>query len=486
LVQNTGLDTAAHFTPQFISEFKYKTMFFSRKRSNYAIFLLFIACLPDEQFQLPINRVEAVEMKANSSLKAVKGALEQSDKRIYTFEPEDKAVISGFVISSDEAGNFYKTLILQDKIENPDHGIAVKIDKRSYYSKYNFGRKIFIKLAGLSITQQNGYYELGYLNRGSVMDIPEPLLDQFLIRDRKSEMIVSRKIRIEEVSDQMINTYVEMDGLQFSKEALGKTFSGEGFDRYNGERVLEQCDQLSRFFLYTSTFADFGSVLLPEEKFHIKAVLSRDYYTDQIILILNDPAFLLPEATERCDPDYYTCQNLAESGSQIVYMEDFEDFKSTADIENHGWINRNINFGNGRFKKRTADENSFLQVSAYNTSENVMDIWLVSPEIDLDSSANEILTFKSRATFEEGRILSVWLCNEVSDDPIANCSWQLLDVIIDDGSRDGSNKEFMSSGPVDLGCIEGKIYLAFRYQGSDPGTTTTYDIDQIMITGNKP
>jgi hypothetical protein len=74
----------------------------------------------------------------------------------------------------------------------------------------------------------------------------------------------------------------------------------------------------------------------------------------------------------------------------------------------------------------------------------------------------------------------------VSDDPIANCSWQLLDVIIDDGSRDGSNKEFMSSGPVDLGCIEGKIYLAFRYQGSDPGTTTTYDIDQIMITGNKP
>ena len=114
-----------------------------------------------------------------------------------------------------------------------------------------------------------------------------------------------------------------------------------------------------------------------------------------------------------------------------------------------------------------------------------MDTWLVSPAIDLDRSENETLTFKSRATFEEGRILSVWLCNDVSDDPIVKGSWHLLDVVIDDGSRDGSNKDFISSGPVDLDCIKGKIHLAFRYQGSDPGMTTTYDIDQIMITGNE-
>lgn len=461
-------------------------MIFIRKRFYYAILFLFMACLPNEQFELPVNLAEAVEIKANSSFKAVKSALEQSDKRIYTFSAEDKAVISGFVISSDEAGNFYKTLILQDESENPNHGIAVKIDMRSYYAKYNFGRKIFIKLAGLSITENNGYYELGYLNRESVTNIPESLLDQFLIRSEKSEMMLPRRIMIEEISDQMINTYVELNGLQFPKESLGKSFAGEGSDRYNGERVLEQCDQLNRSFLYTSTFADFRSVLLPEGKFHMKAVLSRDYYADQIILILNDPAFLSVDHTQRCDPHYYSCQNHGEAGSQIVYREDFENFKSTADIVNQGWINRNINFGNGKFKKRTSNENSFLQVSAYNTGENVMDVWLVSPAIDLDKSKDEILTFKSRATFEEGRILSVWLCNEISDDPIAKGNWQLLDVIIDDGSRDGSNKDFISSGPVDLDCIEGEIYLAFRYQGSDPGTTTTYDIDQIMITGNKP
>lgn len=459
---------------------------FNRKPPYYTLLLFFMACLPNEQFELPFNPDETLDIKANSSFKAVKSALEQSEKSIYTFDADDIAVISGFVISSDEAGNFYKTLILQDEIENPNHGIAVKIDMRSYYAKYNFGRKIFIKLAGLSITEQNGYYELGYLIRGLVMDIPEPLLDQFLIRSPTSELIVPKKIRIEEITDHMINTYVEMNGLQFSRDALGKSFAGEGFDRYNGERVLEQCDQLNRTFLYTSTFADFRSVLLPEGKFHMKAVLSRDYYTDQTILILNDPAFLSPDVAQRCDPDYYTCQNRAEAGGQIVFREDFENFKSTADIENHGWINRNMNFGNGKFKKRTADENSFLQVSAYNTGESVMDIWLVSPAIDLDRSENETLTFKSRATFEEGRALSLWLCNDVSDDPVANGSWKLIDVSIDDGSRDGSNKDFISSGPIDLDCMEGKIFLAFRYQGSDPGITTTYDIDQIMITGNDP
>ncbi len=460
-------------------------MLFSRKGSFYVILFLFMACLPNEEFELPVNMTEDVDIEANSSIKAVKSALEQSNNRIYTFSPDDRAVIVGFVISSDEAGNFYKTLILQDEVENPNHGLAVKIDMRSYFVKYNFGRKIFIKLAGLSITEQNGYYELGYLNRSAVMDIPESLLDQFLIRSETTEMIEPRKIRIESITDQMINTYVELNGLQFSKDALGKSFAGERFDRYNGERVLEQCDQLNRSFLYTSTFADFRSALLPEGKFHIQAVLSRDYYTDQIILILNDPAFLLSDASERCDPDYYTCDNISESGSYNVYSEDFENFKSTTDIMNQGWINRNVNFGNGKFKKRTANENSFLQVSAYNTGENIMDVWLVSPVIDLDGSENEILTFKSRATFEEGRTLSVWICNELSDDPVAKGAWQLLDVIIDDGSRDGSNKDFISSGPVDLDCIKGKIHLAFRYQGSDPGATTTYDIDQIMITGNE-
>lgn len=448
-----------------------------------AIVIMFYGCIPENDFSLPVILPDHTEILANSNIKATINALKQSEEKTYTFSENDNAIIEGFVISSDEAGNFYKTMIIQDKIENPEYGIVVLIDKKAYYTKYNFGRKIYIKLSGLSIIEEKGQYQLGYMKANEMINIPDALLDHYIIRSQTTEEILAREIRLEEISDQMINTYVKITDLQFSKDALGKTFASENFDRYNGERIMEQCDNLVKSFLFTSTFSDFRSNLLPLERFHISAVLTKDYYSDKIVLILNDPSFLISDDSNRCDPNFYECDNEVEFGNTVVYYEDFEGFKSSADIEERGWFNINVNFGNGKFKKRSAYENSFLQVSAYNSGDNVMDVWLVSPSIDLEKTENERLTFNTRATFEEGRILSVWVCSDFNGN-VEMASWQLLDVIISDGTRDGSNKKFKNSGGVDLGCLEGKVNLGFRYLGSDPGVSTTYDLDNILIMGD--
>ena len=440
-------------------------------------------CIPENDFTLPMIHPGDAEVLANSNIKATINALKQSEEKTYTFSQNDNAIIEGFVISSDEAGNFYKTMIIQDKIEDPDYGIVALIDMKAYYTKYNFGRKIFIKLSGLTIKEEKGQYLLGYLNENKMTNIPDALLDDFIIRSQTTEEILAREIRMEEISDQLINTYVKITDLQFSKDALGKTFASENFDRYNGERIIEQCDNLIKSFLFTSTFSDFRSNLLPQEKFHISAVLTKDYYADKIVLILNDPSFLISNDTDRCDPNFYDCYNEEEIGNTVVYYEDFEGFKSSSEIEERGWFNINVNYGNGKFKKRSADEHSFLQVSAYNSGDNVMDVWLVSPSIDLEKTENERLTFNTRATFEEGRILSVWVCSDFNGN-IEMASWQLLDVMISDGTRDGSNKEFKNSGKIDLGCLNGKVNLGFRYLGSDPGVSTTYDLDNILIIGD--
>jgi len=448
-----------------------------------AIVISFYGCIPENDFSLPVILPGDTEVIANSNIKATINALKQSDEKTYTFSQNDNAIIEGFVISSDEAGNFYKTMIIQDKIENPDYGIVVLIDMKAYYTKYNFGRKIYIKLSGLSIKEEKGQYQLGYLNTNEMTNIPESLLDHFIIRSKTTEEILAREISLEEISGQMINTYVKITDLQFSKDALGKTFASENFDRYNGERIIEQCDNLVQSFLFTSTFSDFRANLLPQDRFHISAVLNKDYYSDKIVLILNDPSFLISEDTGRCDPNFYECYNEEEIGNAVVYYEDFEGFKSSSEIEEKGWFNINVNFGNGKYKKRSAAENSFLQVSAYNSGDNVMDVWLVSPSIDLEKTENERLTFNTRATFEEGRILSVWVCNDFNGN-VAMASWQLLDVMISDGTRDGSNREFKNSGEVNLGCLNGKVNIGFRYLGSDPGVSTTYDLDNILIIGD--
>jgi len=166
-----------------------------------------------------------------------------------------------------------------------------------------------------------------------------------------------------------------------------------------------------------------------------------------------------------------------------IHCQDFERLKSTKDIDKIGWQNINKNFGNGRFRKRSADENGFLQISAYDSNEYVMEVWLVSPVIELDKSRDEYLTFDIRATFEEGTLLTVWFSNDDTDD-IHQASWHQLDIKIPVGSRDGSNKEFTGTNAFQLDCLEGSIRLAFKYTGSDPGASTTYDLDNILILGD--
>ena len=109
-----------------------------------------------------------------------------------TFDSNDQSIIEGFVISSDESGNFYKVLVIQDNFENPTSGIEILIDLKKYYNKYNFGRKIFIQMAGLSVSNDEGKYKIGYNSRNEVENIPEDLLDEFIIRSTQTKIIIPK------------------------------------------------------------------------------------------------------------------------------------------------------------------------------------------------------------------------------------------------------------------------------------------------------
>ena len=454
------------------------------KSTLLAIFLTCPACLQEPGIEIPIPEDSSVGISVTSDIGRAINSFEQSEKEIYTFDADDHIAVEAFVISSDEAGNFYKTLVVQDQPENPTHGLELKIDRRSYYSKYNFGRKLFLKLAGLSMQQENGKYVLGYLSGGSLVDIPESLLDEFIFRSLETVEIIPLKISLEEVTKSMINIFVALDQIQFIRQDLGKSFAAEAYDRYNGIRMVEQCDNLARSYLFTSVYANFRSNLVPGKKFDLSAVMSSDYYSREINLILNSPDNLTQSEEERCDPVFFECPEGAEDENKdIIFYENFDGLKSTKDIDKIGWQNVNTNFGNGRFRKRSADENGFLQISAYDSNEYVMEVWLVSPVIELDKSTDEYLTFDVRTTFEEGTLLTVWFSTDDTDD-IHGASWHQLDIKIPVGSRDGSNKEFTGTSAFQLDCLEGSIRLAFRYTGSDPGASTTYDLDNILILGD--
>jgi hypothetical protein len=445
----------------------------------------FLGCIEPQEISVTDIAIAEPEISETSSITGVVSAYKQSELATHTFDKDDKTVISCYVISSDEAGNFYKTLVVQDLAENPSNGLEIKIDLRSYYTKYNFGRKLYINFAGLSMTEVNGKFIVGYQVRDMLEAIPTALLDKFIVRSIETVEIVPQSIDLKDFSGNMINRFIELKDVQFLESDLGKSFASEAYDKFNGERIIEQCNTLAKTYLFTSTYSDFSSYLLPSETFHLLGILSSDYYSGSINLTLNSPEDLTLTNDQRCDPIRFECEDMAEEGGRkVIFYEDFESLKTTTDIGKIGWKNINVNFGNERFRKRSRNENSFVQVSAYDSNEYVMDVWLISPEIDLSGLKEAYFSFDTRATFEEGSVLTVWFSTDFIDD-INESSWHQLRGDISIGSRDGSNAVFLNSGSIPIGCIQEKIHVGFRYLGADPGVSTTYDLDNVLVLGSE-
>ena len=67
-------------------------------------------------------------------------------------------IIKGRVVSSDETGNIYKSLVIQDETA----ALALSINQNSLYTTYRIGQEIVINATGMYIGKYNGLQQLGY------------------------------------------------------------------------------------------------------------------------------------------------------------------------------------------------------------------------------------------------------------------------------------------------------------------------------------
>lgn len=75
---------------------------------------------------------------------------------------EDNIWIKGKVISSDQSGNIYNEMYIQDGTnENNGSAITLKLGKGSLYNEYPVGTWVYVKCAGLTLGAYNGMLQLG-------------------------------------------------------------------------------------------------------------------------------------------------------------------------------------------------------------------------------------------------------------------------------------------------------------------------------------
>ena len=146
---------------------------------------------------------------------------------------------------------------MQDSPENPTAGIEVKINNSSLSETYEVGRKVYIKLEGLTVQyldgqsndptataneQQLGKFSLGYgINKFNDVDlIPSSLISnqRQIVRSSEVATIIPTTVEIGSITQANINTMVQLENAQFQISELGKSFAGEANDRFDGLRTI--------------------------------------------------------------------------------------------------------------------------------------------------------------------------------------------------------------------------------------------------------
>jgi len=443
-----------------------------------------LGCVKTDDFEMPALEISEIEIDGDlTNIAAVKGNFNFETEAIYTFSDTD-TWFEAYVISSDAGGNFYKELIVQDKASNPTSGIHLLLDHNSLFDTFNFGRKIYVKLDGLSLWYNNGVLQLGIQNRGDVMPIPNSLIDDHIIRSEITAEILPLNVEISDFSPELKNLYVRIQDIQFDRNLVNEnqvfSFASNPADQYDGERQLESCETGETVLLSTSTFSNFKSLLIPAGSGSVEGILSRDFYDEHYVIIVNSPD-ALEMSEERCDTEYLYCASDSNEGSKIIFEENFEGVTSNTTLNSRGWTNINISGGEKKFTPTLAAGNRVLRISAYNTNESPLEAWLVTPVLDLNNSVNEILSFDIRSSFDKGMILEVFITQEYSGDP-RTTEWIELDANIPLGPS-SSNSTIFKNSRINISCLEEKVWVGFRYLGSTYDKTTTYDLDNIRIIG---
>jgi hypothetical protein len=455
----------------------------------------FQSCVDDDDFNTPNTAVvEPVLDGPEISINAVAGQLgqEQDNGGVLDYSDSNTVItfdfdvtnqyLVGYVVSSDEGGNFFEEISLQDKPESPTIGIKLLIDVNPLFVRYEVGRKVYIKLNGLAVGMSNGVLAIGALNGNSIDKIPFGSENDFIFRSAEVATIVPLPIEFSDFSDDKTNLFVELQDVQFNRnQATGDsplTYASEPSDEFDGERILESCTSVSRVVFSTSTFSDFKNLTLPSGRGRMSAILTKNFFGEVFNIVVNSPEDVNFNSVERCDPEFLECPDSSGGGS-IVYEEDFQDFGT---YSSEGWENINVSGTTTDWFVSSFSGNFYSRISAFSSGNSVADVWLITPPIDLDNTTGEELSFDLEAAYDNGPILSVYVSTDYTGDP-STATWQQLDAIIPTGPSGGFGG-FESIGPINISCIVGTAVFGFFYGGSDPSATTRYHLDNIEITGN--
>ena len=241
------------------------------------------SCVQDDDYATP--PIECNLPQANISLadlvtKATAGGIKLDANGAVA----EELIVKAYVISSDETGNFYNTISLQDKVENPTTGIQIEIAGNNLFNNYPIGAQVQINLKGLIVATDRGVMKIGSVDpKFAVGRIPSTVISTYMVKTCEPIQAIKPKV-VTSLADALkpanLNTLVTIEGIQFKQPEIDKTY-GTATETVN--RVL--VDKKGRETdLRNSNFATWVGDALPNGSGAITVVVSKYNSTYQLFI----------------------------------------------------------------------------------------------------------------------------------------------------------------------------------------------------------
>ncbi|WP_216597593.1 endonuclease [Persicobacter sp. CCB-QB2] len=383
-------------------------------------------------------------------------------------EIDSGTVIVGQVISSDQAGNIYKEVYLQDETA----GILMRLDASALYNEYPIGMEIAVDCSQLVMGAYETNPQLGipsiYNNQPSAGRIPAPLANEYITKGATKELEVTT-VSLAQIFgniDAYAGKWVKIENMSVAEADRGKTFANAE-EQISQNRKFNDGTGLADIEMRTSGYADFAGQKLPAGTGTVYGILSKFRGGPQ--LYINSSSDLVG----------FDGDNGSGGEGEIYFQENFDNWQD-GQVAAEGWSNITAAGTVSWVKESSAGH--YVAFSPFRSGDASSEGWLVLPEVE---GANMFLEFRMAVGFMvdgHTEVMKVMVSEDFAGDVNAAQWVDFTDQVTfpeDIGKSEGKFWQWKGSS-IDLSQFSGGVHIAFVYYGSD-ANSTKLELDNIVV-----
>ncbi len=354
--------------------------------------------------------------------------------------------IQGVVISDQNSGSTTGRNMI---VQQDGWGIIVRFDD---FHNFNLGDEVFLDVSGVELSEFNGGLQLNNVGLSKAVLVSA------------NQAPAPKVLTIDEIT----SNFERYEGTLVTIKAA--TLTADDNDWAFTTTLNDGTGSLAIFTYAQSTFANDAP---PTDTVDVTGYLN-EFNSPQLIIRT------LADVVVSGGSSGGGGGGGGGGGALTSLNEDFQSNNNFDPVSASGWMNT-TNVNNGRtWQAREFDSNIYAQATAFNDSAPNVDAWLVTPKLDF--AAGLQISFETATAFHVHQGLEVLVSTDYvgSGDPSTATWTPLSGATIADASTGDNN--WVPSGDVSLAGYSGEGFVAFRYTGAGSGNTSTFRVDNVVVS----